>query len=128
MNQNRSIAREMFHVLYCPAHSILIEHHYIVDLRGKFVGDRPPVLFGPEPRSNHGESAEERQQSGARSPRHDLPLNQWVEPSGVAPWLVGIFQAKKNNMGTLTRHRPGQLSRINAVTRIEWNRDRSTEP
>ena len=31
MNQDGSIAGEMLHVLYCPAHSILIEHHYVVD-------------------------------------------------------------------------------------------------
>jgi hypothetical protein len=48
--------------------------------------------------------------------------------SEVASPVVDIFQAKKNDTRSLARYRSRQLSRINAIARIQWNWYYSPKP
>jgi hypothetical protein len=48
--------------------------------------------------------------------------------SEVASLVIDIFQAKKNDMGSLARYRSRQLSRIDAIARIQWNWHYSPKP
>jgi hypothetical protein len=48
--------------------------------------------------------------------------------SEVAPLIIDIFQAKKNDVGSLARYRSRQLSRIDAIARIQWDWHYSPEP
>jgi hypothetical protein len=48
--------------------------------------------------------------------------------SEVAPLIIDIFQAKKNDVGSLARYRSRQLSRIDAIARIQWNWHYSPKP
>jgi hypothetical protein len=51
-----------------------------------------------------------------------------IDLSEVTSLLIDIFQAKKNDVGSLACYRPCQLSRIDAIARIQWNWQYSPKP
>jgi hypothetical protein len=57
-----------------------------------------------------------------------FPPDTWFEVSEVTSRLIDIFQAKKNDVGSLARYRPRQLGRIDAIARIQWNWHYSPKP
>jgi hypothetical protein len=48
--------------------------------------------------------------------------------SEVTSLIIDIFQAKKNDVGSLARYRSRQLSRIDAIARVQRNWHNSPKP
>jgi hypothetical protein len=63
-----------------------------------------------------------------RSAGYCFPPDAWFEVSEVASPVIDIFQAKKNDTGSLARYRSRQLSRIDAIARIQRNWHYSPKP
>src|SRR2546429_2460989 len=128
MDKDGTISGDFLHVGDGPAHSILIKYHDVIVVRLKFLPDRPTIFFGRKSCSDHRQIAQKSDQLGIWSARHYLPANPGLQISEATCPVIGIFKTEESNMRPLTGRGSRQLGGIDAITCVEWNRNRSPKP